>query len=156
MSDLPTELEKAFTLIEDKELLKEKIQDLQESLLALPQLEIEINHYFSKDVYAREMKMPKDSLIIGKIHKEQNLNILSQGEVSILSVDGVMRVKAPFTFVASPGSKRVFYAHTEAVWTVIHGSNETDLEKLEEQFIAKTYDEVNYLTEQELKLLKGE
>ena len=105
-------------------------------------VDIPIVHHFSKDVYAREMRAPKGAIVIGKIHKYQNLNILSQGEVSIVSIDGIMRVKAPFTFVASPGAKRVFFVHEDAVWTVIHGTSETDVDKIEEKFIAKSYEEL--------------
>ena len=108
-------------------------------------IEIPIVHHFSKGVYAREMRPPKGALIVGKIHKFENLNILSQGEVSVLSIDGVMKVKAPHTFVATPGTKRVIYAHEDVVWTTIHGTDETDVDKIEEQFIAKTYEELPVL-----------
>jgi hypothetical protein len=106
------------------------------------EIDIPVEHYFSKGVYAREMIMPQGALIVGKIHKHENLSILSAGEVSVLSVDGIKRIKAPYTFVASPGTKRVIYAHSEAVWTVIHGTDETDIEKIEEEFIAKDYEEI--------------
>lgn len=105
-------------------------------------MDIPLTHHFSKSVYAREITFPKGTVIVGKIHKHQNLNILSSGEVSVLSIDGIKRVKAPHTFVASPGAKRVIFAHEDTVWTTIHGTDETDLEKLEDEFIAKTYDEV--------------
>lgn len=118
-------------------------------------IDVPVNHHFSKDVYAREMVVPKGSIIVGKIHKFQNLNILSKGEVSILSIDGVMRVKAPFTFVASPGSKRVFLVHEDAVWTTIHGTDETDVEKIEEKFIAKNYEELNQIENTGEKLWLG-
>lgn len=106
-------------------------------------IDVPINHHFSQDVYAREMIVPKGAIIIGKIHKYQNLNILSKGEVSIVSIDGVMRVKAPFTFVASPGAKRLFVVHEDAVWTVVHGTAETDIDKIESKFIVKTYEELD-------------
>jgi hypothetical protein len=116
-------------------------------------IEIPINHHFSKGVYGREMVMPKGAFIVGKIHKHHNLNILSSGEVSVLSIDGVKRVKAPFTFVGSPGAKRVIYAHEEATWTVIHGTDLTEVDKIEEEFIAKDYSEV---IESKEKILIGE
>jgi hypothetical protein len=106
------------------------------------QVEIPVEHYFSEGVYAREMRVQKGTLLMGKIHKFKNMNILSSGEVSVLSIDGVKRVKAPFTFVASPGSKRLFFAHEDTVWTTIHGTDETDLDKIENHFIAKSYDEI--------------
>lgn len=105
-------------------------------------IDVPIAHHFSKSVYAREMKMPAGSMIVGKIHKHENLNILSEGEVSVLSQDGVFRVKAPYTFVASPGAKRVIYAHTPVTWTTIHGTDERDVDKIESEFIAKSYEEV--------------
>lgn len=108
-------------------------------------IEIPIEHYFSKDVYAREMRVPKGVLLTGKIHRFQNLNILSQGEVSVLSIDGLIRVKAPYTIVASPGTKRLIFTHEDTVWTTIHGTNETDVDKIEEQFIAKSYEELTVI-----------
>lgn len=110
-----------------------------------PQVEIPTAHHFSSGgsgIYAREMKMKEGELVIGKIHKYENLNILSEGEVSVLSIDGLVRVKAPHTFVASAGAKRMIYAHSPVTWTTIHGTKERDLVKLEEEFIAKAYDEV--------------
>lgn len=104
-------------------------------------VEIEPAHYFSKAVYAREIFIPKGTLIVGKIHRHQNLNIISKGDVSVFSIDGKFRFKAPHTLVASPGVKRMIYAHEDTVWTTIHGTDETDLEKIEDEFIAKNYDE---------------
>lgn len=103
------------------------------------EIEIPVVHHFSKGVYAREMQMPVGALVVGKIHKHENLNILSAGEVSVLSVDGIKRVKAPHTFVASEGAKRVIYAHEDTVWTSIHGTHERDIAKIEAEFITEDY-----------------
>lgn len=110
--------------------------------LSTEQIDVPLQHYFSNAVYAREVTLPKGAIVIGKIHTKENLNILSSGEVSVLSIDGVKRVKAPHTFVSSPGVKRLVYAHTETVWTTIHGTSETDLDKIEDEFIAKNYDKL--------------
>jgi hypothetical protein len=140
--------------IVDKKLLKEKINELEVDLRTMEQIEVPLKHYFSKDVYAREIIVPKGALLIGKIHKHANLNIVSKGKISVVSIDGIKTITAPATFVSSPGVKRVGYAHEDTVWTCIHGTSETDLEKIEAEFIAKDYDEVQELTEQELKLIE--
>lgn len=119
------------------------LSEVENELIQQEQVDVPLSHYFSKDVYAREMNPKKGTLLVGKIHKYANLNILSQGEVSILSIDGCMRVKAPYTFVGSPGAKRLFYVHEDAVWTVIHGTPEKDIEKIEDYFIAKNYKEID-------------
>lgn len=140
--------------IEDQESVRIKISDVENVLKLQPQLEIKTTHHFSQGVYAREIEMPKGAILIGKIHKHQNLVILSKGEISMMSIEGAKRIKAPFTMVSCPGIKRIAYVHEDAVFTTIHGTNETDLEKIEEEFIAKDYYET--LSLEEIKLLQGE
>lgn len=142
--------------IDQKAVVRMGTHALEQYLLQWPQIEEKLTHNFSDGVYARELFIPKGALIVGKIHKKKNMNIISKGEVTFLSVDGAFRVKAPYTFVASPGVKRIIYAHEDTVWTTIHGTHETDLEKIEEEFIAKDYSEVPEISEEELNLIKGE
>lgn len=119
--------------------LREAIGMIESKIKEFPQLEVPIKHHFSKGVYAREMFLQKGAVITGAIHRYANLNILSQGEVSFVSIDGEVRAKAPYSWVASPGTKRVIYAHEDTVWTTIHGTDETDLAKIEDIFIANDY-----------------
>lgn len=104
-------------------------------------VEIPVQHYFSDGVYARHGRIPAGTLLTGHIHKKRNLNILSEGEISVLTQDGVKRVKAPFIIVSPAGTKRIAYTHTDCVWTTIHGTHETDIEKIEAEFIAKSEQE---------------
>jgi len=104
-------------------------------------VELEVNEYFSKGVYARELIIPKGTVLTGHIHKYENLNIMSKGDLSISTENGVIRVKAPYTVVSPPGTKRLAYAHEDTTWTTIHGTDETDVDKIEEQFVAHSYDE---------------
>lgn len=104
----------------------------------LIEVDLPVTHHFSLDVYAREMFIPKGTVLTGKIHKFENLNIMSKGELSILMEDGsVKRVKAPFTVVSPPGTRRVAYAHEDTIWTTIHGTPLTDLEEIESKFVAQ-------------------
>lgn len=135
--------------------IRNQIKAVEEITKSLTQHEFDIVDHFSHGVYAREMKMPKGSIVVGKIHRFKNLNIISQGAVSFFSIDGLMKVKAPFTFVGSPGAKRVIYAHEDTVWTVIHGTEETDIDKIEEMFIAKDYDELDETLIKEAKKCLG-
>jgi hypothetical protein len=98
-------------------------------------------NYFSKDVYARELHIPKGAMLTGHIHKYANLNILSKGRLSILTENGLIEVSAPYTVVSPPGTKRIAYAHEDTIWTTIHGTDETDIDVIEEQFICHSVDE---------------
>lgn len=118
-----------------------KIDNLEEALRRGPTLDLPVKHYFSEGVYARELFIPKGTVLTGKIHKYTNFNIMSQGELSVLTESGIVRIKAPFTVVSPPGTRRVAYAHEDTIWTTIHGTYETDVDKIEEKFIAQTYQE---------------
>lgn len=118
------------------------IASVEQKLINLPQTELPLQHHFSNGVYAREIAIPPGIAIIGKIHKYQSLNIVSKGEITVLSTDGFKRIKAPATFISNPGVKRLGITHEETVWTTIHATDETDLTKLEEELIAKDYDDV--------------
>lgn len=111
-----------------------------------------LRHHFAPGCYAREMTIPKGILIIGKIHKHSHLNIISKGKVAVMTEFGPMKMEGPCTFVSEIGTKRAVLALEETIWTTIHVTEETDLEKIEEYVIAKDYAELDqYLLETEQK-----
>jgi hypothetical protein len=113
----------------------EKIFRLEREMVKFEQLEILTTHYFAEGLYAREIFIPKGVLLTGKIHKTEHLNILSKGDITVWTEDGMKRLKSPYTLVSKPGTKRVGFAHEDTIWTTIHATKETDLEKLELELI---------------------
>ena len=102
--------------------------------------ECPLKHAFADGVYVREIFIPKDTLIVGKIHRHAHPNFLMSGEVSVFTEQGgVQRLKAPMSIISPAGTKRVVYAHEDTVWVTVHVTKETDVEKIEQQVIAKTY-----------------
>lgn len=123
--------------------MREKVYELEDIMRLAPQVDCPVTHHFSDGIYAREMLIPKGTVLTGKIHKYTNLNIMSKGELSVLTESGVVRVKAPFTIVSPAGTKRIAYAHEDTIWTTIHATEDTDLEKIEHHFVAQ--DEAEFL-----------
>jgi hypothetical protein len=129
--------------------MREMVHAIEAEMREHPnQIEIPVRHYHSQGVYAREIFIPKGTLLTGKIHKYQQLNIMSLGHMLVLVDDRVIEVKAPFTIVSPPGTKRIALALEDTVWTTIHGTDETDLEKIEAHFIAQTDDDYQAFVEQ--------
>ena len=120
-----------------KETIKSKIFDAEAYMRKMPQVDIPIKKYFSQGVYAREITIPAGVCLTGEIHKFKQLNILSKGCMSVYTEDGIVKVEAPFTVVSPAGTKRIAYAHSECVWTTIHGTDETDVDIIRSKFIAK-------------------
>ena len=138
-ADLPVDV-MTFANHFDDPSVRSKIDHLERKMVEMGGKPIEARHYFANGIYAREIFIPKGTLLTGKIHKTEHLNIVSQGEISVLTEAGPQRVKAPFTIVSLPGTKRVGYAHEDTVWTTIHATTETDLDKLEAELIAESHE----------------
>jgi len=101
-----------------------------------------LKHTFADGVYVREIFIPKGTLVVGKIHKHSHPNFILSGDVSVATEEGPKRLKGPLSMISPAGTKRVVYAHEDTVWITIHVTNETDLDKIEEEIIAKNYDEL--------------
>jgi hypothetical protein len=116
------------------------------------QIHIEPKHYFAPGIYLREISIPKDVTLTGMIHKTEHYCILSKGEVSVYTDQGIKRIQAPAVIHSMPGIKRVMYAHEDSVWTNIHHNptNEKDLEKIEDIFTTNSFDELE--SKEHLKL----
>ena len=114
-----------------------------------------LTHYFTpKDekygccTYAREMFIPKGTLIIGKIHRHQHLNFISKGRVKVVTEFGTKYLEAPCTFVSEVGLKRAVYAEEDTLWTTVHLTefeSEAELDKIEQEVISPSYDEMGLI-----------
>lgn len=136
---------------------REKIVSLQvamESALAdgdMSEADCPVKHYFAPGLYVREMFIPAGTAIVGKIHKHAHFNDISMGRIRVSTEFGFDIFEAPYRFVSIEGTKRAVYAETDVIWTTYHPTTETDLEKIEDQVIAKTYDDFNLLSYTDIK-----
>lgn len=123
--------------------LRQKVLDMEAFMLQQPQVAIPVRHHFCNGIYAREITAPAGVIMTGMVHKTEHLNIMSKGEVSVMTEDGMVRFKAPCTFVSKPGTKRIGYVHEEMVWTTIHATTEADLAKIEADLVTRSFDGVD-------------
>lgn len=123
--------------------IRKSLYDLQAAVgRELEPVECPLQHVFAPGAYARTMRIPAGTVIVGKIHKHAHLNILSQGTVCVMTeTEGDRQLTGPLTMVSPPGTKRAVYAVTDAVWTTIHLTNSTDLEEIEAEVIAPTFED---------------
>lgn len=115
-----------------------------------------LTHYFTPmdekygcGTYARQMFIPKGTLIFGKIHRHQHLNFIMQGEVRVFTEFGTKEYKAPCVFVSEIGLKRSVYAIEDTLWVTVHMTKhlgEENLSKMEEEVIAPTYEELGLMS----------
>jgi len=122
------------------------IQKAEQLMSLMPQVETPSFHHFTDGLYTRETHMPKGCFAIGKCHKFRVTNILLKGKISVLMGNDVVEYEAPCIFTSEAGIKKVAYFHEDTIWLNCHPTNETDLEKIEEEVIMKDKDkEITWL-----------
>jgi hypothetical protein len=123
--------------------MRQQLYELEAACAAsdLAEVECPLQHVFAPGAYARTIRIPAGSVIVGKIHKHAHLNILAQGSVIVVTEGaGMEELTGPLTMVSPPGTKRALRTLTDVVWTTIHLTAETDLEKIEAEVIAPTFE----------------
>jgi hypothetical protein len=114
--------------------IREKIGMLEAEMLKLPQVHIPVKHYFAEGIYAREILIPKGTLVTGRLHRHESIDVVSRGEMSVVNDKGEAgRIVAPCTRFSPPGVKKAGFAIEDTLWTSIHANptNERDIEAIE-------------------------
>jgi len=112
-----------------------KVDRLAASMIGLPQADLPVRHHFSDGIYAREITIPKGVVLVGAVHRLQNMAILSKGALELVTDTGTARVQAGDPpIVCRPGRQNAALALEDSVWTNFfpNPSNETDPDKLVE------------------------
>ena len=140
--------------------IREKILKFEDRLSKLPGVfygdnkSCPLKHTFCGNTYVREIKIPKGTVVVGKIHRHDHPNFLMKGEVLVVTEHGgIERLKAPLSMISKPGTKRIVFAIEDVEWITIHEvGEERDLAKIEDIVIAKSYDELELGQTERLKL----
>ncbi len=110
--------------------MRARVFDFEREQAKKPQVELRVEHYYAHGVAARELHAPAGIEITGAVHKYANINTLSKGEMLVTTENGIEHVKAPFTVVSPPGTKRAALTLTDCIWTTYFGTTETDPDKI--------------------------
>lgn len=134
---------------------REKVMQLEEAIKQLPgqaNPDDYTKHHFAPGVYVRELFIPAGMVLTGKIHKHELMNILVSGTIRVTTDDGVTELTGPKIYNSSPGMKKAAYAITDVIWLNVHPTEETDLVKIEDQFIAPSFEALECNTDKVEKL----
>jgi hypothetical protein len=130
---------------EENLLVRDKILSFEDKLKLVPGAMVgdcfPLKHTFVPGMYIREITMPAGALLTSKIHKMEHPYFILRGDVSVLTEKGVVRLKTGFSGITPAGTKRLLYCHEETVWVTVHRTDSTDLKLIEEEVIAKNFDE---------------
>lgn len=134
---------------------REKIQSLETVMLQEDQVDIPVNHRFSGGIYAREITIPKGTLLTGRIHKFDHFDIMLSGDVTVSTDTGeVKRLTGLNIMEGKAGKKRAGYTHEDTHWITFHSAEERDPEQMYDFLTCGSFEELeefNHLLEQAMK-----
>jgi hypothetical protein len=114
------------------------VMRLEAEISKRKQVECPVWNFFAPGLYARQMKIPKGVVLTGAVHKTEHLCIVS-GDLNVSTDEGVRRITSlQYLMVSRPGAKRAGYAHEDTFFTTVHATTETDLDKLVEELVEAT------------------
>ena len=94
-------------------------------------IDTEIRHHFSSGVYAKEMRMPADYVLLHHRHKFDHLSLLASGSIELV-VDGNRKViHAPACLTISANVHHGVKTLTEVVWYCIHATDCRDVDAVD-------------------------
>jgi len=140
------------------ERLRARIEQLEKIMFESPaRIEIPRRDYFAAGLYAREILIPKGTVLTGKIHCYEHLNFIAFGDISVLTENGIERIVGPATIISQPGTKRVGYAHEDTLWTTVHAAkwSDRDGDQMEKALVVETHEQYKQflLAQEEQKCL---
>ena len=110
---------------------KADVERLEGAFLRADQSRCSVTHRFGPGIYIRELAVKAGSYIIGHSHKQEHMNALISGRVTIFLEDGSQEeMSAPAMFVA-PAGRKMAYVHEDMIWHNIYATTETDVATLE-------------------------
>lgn len=110
-----------------------KLQEIENQLLALPQVEIETVHRLHAGVYSRTIKIPAGVAVAGVMIKCATQLIIS-GHVRLTCGDKVVELEGYHVLNGTPGRKQIAYAIEDTYCTMLFATNAETVEEAEEEF----------------------
>ncbi len=90
-----------------------------------------LTHHICNGVYARELFIPAGTILTGRIHKTKHISIIQQGDISVMTEEGMKRIQGPAVIQSEKGMKRAGYTHADTIWITIHPTELTDIDEIE-------------------------
>lgn len=108
----------------------EKIERLEDAMMLVEEkVDIPVKSLFINGMYAREILIPKGTLLTGRVHKEEYVDIMLSGDISVATPDGVKRYTGVNILHGRAGRKRAGYAHEDTRWITVHRTEIKDADE---------------------------
>lgn len=108
-------------------------------LKMLVEADLITQHFFAPGIYARALTRKAGAFIIGHKHRQEHLNLLLCGRLRVYMDGKVNEIAGPsLPFISKAGVRKATFALEDSTLITFHPTQETDLDKLEDELIEKS------------------
>ena len=124
----------------DRAEMRAAILELKDELMAGEGVEFPVSHQIAHGTYTRTLFIPKGSLLVGKTHLKDCMNVVARGDISLLTEFGAKRVQGGFTGISQAGIMKVGYAHEDTVFMNVFLTDAINLDQIELEIASESID----------------
>ena len=120
---------------------REKIKNFEQAIQTMQDVEhlTTLKHAFLDGAYFRQITIPPNVALTGKIHSQHTINMLTKGKFAIVTEFDEQVIEAPFMYISRPGTKKACYTITECIFINCHTTWKTDLKEIEAEVTTESY-----------------
>lgn len=121
---------------------RDQILKLEAVMKQMPQVDLapHTHHHFAPGIYTRELFIPAGTVLTGAIHRHEIMNVLVSGTIKVTTDNGIELLTGPMIFNSQAGTKKAGFAITDVIWLNIHPTDLTDVDEIEKEFIAPSFE----------------
>ena len=136
--------------IEDVESFEQRLKDVGLDIVA------ELDPYCVKEnvtngLYSRTLFMPKNLVVVGALHKEDYIDIMIAGDLTVKNyfangeVEDAKRYRGLNQFEGKAGRKRVLITHEDCLWVTVDKTPLKTIEGAKESMCFEKFEDSSYL-----------
>lgn len=125
-------------LVEPNSRTLESLRSLDARMLALPQVEIGIDHLIHAGMYARTAHVAADQIVSGVVLSRATVLVI-HGDVTVFTGSEAVRLTGYHVLPGSAGRKQLFRTHAETHMTMILPSDAQSVDEAEHEFTSEPH-----------------
>lgn len=99
----------------------------------------QVDHFHAQGVYGRGLLIPKDTAVVGHLHKQSRICVVTSGTCTFTDEFHSETVTGPWVGEFRGGTKTAVYAHTDTYWIAFLGTDITDPNEAVESLTATSH-----------------
>lgn len=102
------------------EAMLDRIETVETKMMECAQVVMPVTDRFADGMYVREITIPAGTLLTGRVHLREYVDIMLNGDILVATPEGVKRLTGDNVMIGSAGRKRIGYALQDTRWVTVH------------------------------------